>query len=584
MVTIKQINKNYIMLSFMSFYHYNERVDGIPGIYKDYEKKICYAPISSLPFIQAEFDGEIFYKTPLWKLRGESEPAREKILYYGPEPEVPKLALKPFDYQIEGIKFMIDRINNEGFVLNGDGVGLGKTLQSIATMKWFVENRGVRKILIICKKSIKHQWEEEIRKIADWQRVPIYVTGDTKKKRLKSYDGIAAEKAGILITNYQNFLYDADEINKVNYDLVIVDEAHCLKAAKGKMNNNVAEVIAGKRTILLTGTPVMSRPADVFGIVSMVSPKFFGTYEDFEKRYLVMSPIGIYGRTMIGARHLDELQSKIQKFLIMRSSEDVALELPERQNRVVKCNLDTLQERMMEAISVKKNQLKEDRKVVLQNAALSESEKETEVTLMAQKEQAYNAAIQFVANDPSIFRYATPRKYSLSYQLKKMVPESYKMSAKTEATLDLVDEIVSAGEKAIIFCHWASSARMLKDRIEKRTDTEVVMYTGSENAEARERNIKAFKTDPEVGILIGTEAMAEGLNLQVCQFLINYEQADTYAIREQRIGRIRRIGSKYSTINIIDVITDTAESKDIAKLRKLSRDRDLSSALLEQAV
>ena len=76
--------------------------------------------------------------------------------------------------------------------------------------------------------------------------------------------------------------------------------------------------------------------------------------------------------------------------------------------------------------------------------------------------------------------------------------------------------------------------------------------------------------------------MAEGLNLQVCPFLINYEQADTHAIREQRIGRICRLGSKYKYINVIDLVTD--DSKDEARLSKIENDRDLFSATIGEAV
>jgi TonB family protein len=73
-------------------------------------------------------------------------------------------------------------------------------------MKWFVENRGARKILIICKKSIKSQWASELRRVAGWYKVPIYVTGSTKKKRLAAYEGVNQGRTGILITNYHNFL------------------------------------------------------------------------------------------------------------------------------------------------------------------------------------------------------------------------------------------------------------------------------------------------------------------------------------------------------------------------------------------
>lgn len=581
MLTIQQIAKEYIRLSFVSYYHDNHRLDDIPGIVKHDDRKYCVAPISSLPYIRAEFDGEIYYRTPLWKLLGEKEPEKRTIEYLGPEPTVPELTLKPFDYQAEGIKFMIDRLNNEGFVLNGDGVGLGKTLMTIGTMKWFVENRGARKILIICKKSIKTQWAEEIRRIADWQRVPIFVTGSTKKKRLDAYEGIRNSRSGILITNYHSFLNDADEINKVNYDICVIDEAHCIKGKDGKMNNSIAETVSGKRTILLTGTPIMSKPEDIFGIVSMVDPKFFGSYEEFEARYMRMVNSRRFGRQMIGVMHLDDLQEKIQRFLIMRSAEDVALELPKRKRKCVSCEMDATQRRMHEVVSARIDKISEELDKI-ELSYLPVDEKNARKEEIAKKINAYNAPLQFIADDPSIFRYRKWQKGTVNYQLAKMLPASYRMSEKTEALLDLVGEIVSAGEKAIIFCHWETSTKMLCERLEQNRIT-AVRYTGREDDEERAANVDAFKNDPSVNVMIGTDAMAEGLNLQVCPFLINYEQADTDAMKEQRSGRIRRIGSRYDSVYIIDLVTKEERSKDVKKMRKMTRDDYMASGILVSA-
>ena len=283
MITIQQYDQNRITIS--AHYSYGARLEAVPEISElvfSHGKKYGVAPLRSLPYIQTAFVGELYFKTPIWKLEGREKPDKLPIQYLGPIPAIPKLAVAPYEYQKEGMRFMIDRLNNEGFVLNGDGVGLGKTIQSIGTIKWFVENRGVRKILIICKKSIKTQWAEEIRRIADWQYVPIAVTGETKKKRLKAYEEIKDARNGILITNYQNFLNDSDEIDEINPDICIVDEAHCVKKRDGVMNNNISKVICGKRTILLTGTPVMSKPDDIYGIISMASPGFFGEYEDYK--------------------------------------------------------------------------------------------------------------------------------------------------------------------------------------------------------------------------------------------------------------------------------------------------------------
>lgn len=584
MITVQQIDKNRISLK--AHYVYGSRLREIPGLFAlEYNRgrQHAIAPVSSLQYILTAFAGELYFKTPLWKIEGRPEPEKEPIKYLGPVPDVPPLTVKPYDYQKEGIRFMIDRVNNKGFVLNGDAVGLGKTIMSIGTLKWFVENRGVRKILIVCKKSIKTQWAEEIRKVAGWNNVPIAVTGETKKKRIKAYDEIRSSRIGILITNYQNFLNDTEEIDSINPDICVVDEAHCVKKRDGVMNNNISRVISGKRTILLTGTPIMSKPDDIYGIVSMVSPGFFGEYEEFKSRYIRTVTSWEYGEQIVGAQNLDELRERIQEFLIMRSAHDVALELPRRNIKRISCAMDPTQKAMLDAVKHKKDEFLQNKDEYIARWSREKGE-EAAKEAANDRVMVFNYMLQYIADDPSAFRFRDRKKgknRSFGDALIEMLPKGYEKSAKTETIIDIVSEIIDSGEKVVVFCHWKSPAKMLRSHFEKIEGANVVMYTGAENQEQRDRNVYAFRNDPEVNIIIGTEAMAEGLNLQVCPFLINYEQADTYAVREQRIGRICRLGSRYSHINVIDLVTE--ESKDMARLSKIERDEDLSSAMLETA-
>ena len=141
------------------------------------------------------------------------------------------------------------------------------------------------------------------------------------------------------------------------------------------------------------------------------------------------------------------------------------------------------------------------------------------------REMSFNYLLQYVADDPAAIKYRDSekaiRKGSIAEKLKKMLPDNYDMSAKTNRVIDIVSEIIDSGEKVVIFCHWKSPAKMLKAQFDKIENANTVMYTGEENQEERDRNVYAFKNDPTVNIIIGTEAMAEGLNLQVCPFLIH---------------------------------------------------------------
>lgn len=570
MITLFKINNSQIALK--CDYAYRKRCREIGATF-NYDKKYWAASLDKLPAIQTEFQGEIYYKTPLWKLLGQDQPEKQVMEYLGSEPSVPSLNLKPYPYQQDGIKFMIDRLNNLGFCLNGDSVGLGKTIQTIGTLKWFAEH-GASKFIVICKKSIKYQWRDEIQRNWDF---PVFITGQTKKKRIDAYNKMREAKKGILITNHHNFLNDFDEINRINCNIYVIDEAHCVKARNGKMNNLISATTNGKKTILLTGTPIMSKPDDIWGIVHLAQD-YFGTYKRFKDRYLV-TEFGIYGEQIVGARNLDELQMLMSQFLIMRSAEEVAIELPkQRPAKNIQCEMDSVQSKMQAIVEQRKKKQDIQKQDILDRHGYTEETRE-EIERLNELGKMYIATLQFIADDPAVFRFMNPEK-GMNKQLKEMLPESYKMSSKTESLIDTVSELIDADEKAIIFCHFASTARMLQNQFEKIANANPVLFTGSESEDIRDSNIKAFKEDPECRVIIGTDAMAEGLNLQVSQHVIHFEQADTYAQREQRIGRARRIGSAFEYICVYDFITKN--SFDETKINKLRNDYLITSAILNK--
>lgn len=581
MLTITQLLNG--QLSIKADYFYRNRIkDAVPSAMFDQNTKQWIVPFCTLGLLEKEFQGELVYKTPRWVMLNQPMPDMSAMYKISDNSIMtPVLKLKPYDYQDYGIRFMIDKILKRGFVLNADDVGLGKTIQTIATIKWFIENRGAEKVLIICKKSIKKQWLDEIHKFTDiGQSFKMYRTGSTAAQRKKAYDDFNKAQKGILVTNYHSFLNDTPLFQNMKIDFVVIDEVHSVKARTGKLNNNIAKITTGKPTVFLTGTPIMSRPEDIFGIVQMVDSTYFGKWTAFQKEFLTMDYNGRFGVRVVGAKNLDKLRALVQDIVIRRTEYEVSIQLPKTVMIKKDCQMDATQEKILMAIAEKTediaNQLDSIKK-----SNMPEDIKQDKLLQLDGQSKGLIAARQAASTDPRLFLTSTSKMMRDTFG--KMIPASYKMSDKTESILDTVQDIVDNSEKVILFTKFRTCATMIANDIQNILKEPVLLYTGAEDDAARDQAVDYFKNTSTYDILIGTEAMAEGLNLQCAKYVINIDQPDTLAIKTQRIGRARRAGSVYNNVVVFDMITNStshAKSKDEERLENIANNADLTDALV----
>ena len=570
-------------LAIKADYFYRTRIKDIPTASFDPDTKQWVIESFMLGTLEREFAGELVYKTPRWVILNQPMPDMSAMYTITDTTiKAPQLKLKPYDYQDYGIRFMIDKIQQEGFVLNADDVGLGKTIQTIATMKWFIENANVKKILIICKKSIKKQWIDEINKFTDIGNT-FYMdkTGTTPNQRKKVYDAFSKASEGILVTNYHTFLNDTALFQQMNIDFVVIDEVHSVKARTGKLNNNIAKITYGKPTVFLTGTPIMSKPEDIFGIVQMVAPNYFGQWSEFSRQFLTMDFNGRFGVRVAGAKNLDLLREMVQNIVIRRTEYEVSIQLPETIISQINCSMDSTQENILMEIQKSQDAFTDRVEKIKADIHLTLQEKEEQLAKIEAQSKSLIAARQAASTDPRMFHLSTSKMMRDTYGA--LIPASYKMSSKTEAILDAIEDIIDDSNKVILFTKFKTCAELIAADIQKHLKQNVLLYTGAQDEASRDMAIDYFKNRNDYNILIGTEAMAEGLNLQVAKYVINIDQPDTLAIKTQRIGRARRSGSQFNSVVVYDMITDNsakANSKDIERLENINKNRDLTDALV----
>ena len=469
----------------------------------------------------------------------------------------------------------------------GDFTVTHNTVQAIGTVQHFMEKDGVKKIMIVCKKSIRQQWLDEIRRFAHWEDDGFLLlrTGDTKKKRLEAYKKARSADSWVLVTNYHSFLNDEYELSMLGADFFVIDEVHSVKAREGKMNQAIMRTVSGKPVIFLTGTPIMARPEDLFGIVQIAGRDYLGEYGWFERRYLEVDWSQGY-KEIIGAKRISELRKKAQKITIRRTEREVSIDLPDVINIPVKCTPDSVQKTMMKLAEEEAASLEASKSQIM--ADIREGgrmEPSPDEALIMEKADALLKGLisvrQAISSDPALIPMAGSKRILENYG--SLLPSSYRHSAKTEQMLGIVEDIIESGEKVLIFSKFRTSAYMIKEEIESTLKVPALLYTGAENDEERIGNVDNFTKGDGYPILIGTEAMAEGLNLQVAKYVINYDQPDTFAIKEQRMGRVRRASSSHSAVIVYDMITESEKdfkSSDEEHLAHIKKTSELSDAII----
>lgn len=566
---------------------YIDRMREVPGSYFEKSSKCWIFPYSSLEIFEAIFKGEIVWKTPEWQIK--STPMPDLTLFYKVDEsiQVPQFKIKPYDYQEYGIKFMIDRLKTTGFVFNTDVVGLGKSLQALGTICYAHDYMGADRFILLCKKSIKFQWKKEILKFTDLDKdllIEYVPENATKKQREKIYNKCVAHGKFILITTYQSSLYDKEDFKKLKAQMLLVDEAHILRNHTGKMNAAVR--FYGKSIpykVFLTGTPLMTKPVDIFGLMKIADKDYLGPWKDFEKRHIRYEQKGSF-RDEVGYLNLDELREKVQNVLIRRTENEVSIQMPQVIHKTTNVLKDKTQEVLSEVLATKKKEFQEQldqlqaQKAIAKDANLLLS-LDARILQIESSMKGLIASDQAIADDPRLF--LSTKSKMITDLFAPHIPKDYTASPKTEAILDQLEEILDESEKAVVFTKYVRYVELLFQDIQKKFKVTPLCYHGQMNGNERVDSIEKFTQDPagDYPIILMTDAGSEGLNLQAARHQFNCDLPDSPAIKTQRMGRIRRASSSYTKAYTYDFITE--RSFDTEKLKTLQRAENIFDGLVE---
>ncbi len=443
------------------------------------------------------------------------------------------LAAELLPYQLDGIAFAV----GAGRAVLADDMGLGKTIQGIGVAELLARVAGIRRVLVVAPASLKAQWRAEV---ARFSGRPVRLVLGSAAERARQYE----DECFFTICNYEQVLRDVLAIERVPWDLIVLDEGQRIKNWEAK----TSAVIKGLRSrfaLVLTGTPLENRLEELHSVVEFVDERRLGPQYRFHHRHRVVDERG----RVLGYKNLADLRAKLAPVLLRRTRADVLDQLPPRTTEIVR--IEPTQEQIdlhgahMRVVSsiVNKPYISEMDLLRLRKALLS---------------------CRMSANGTFLVDRQTPGFSS-------------KMERLEEILGDLFPENGGDGRKVVLFSEWTRMLDAIEPLLAKR-GLGFVRLDGKVPQKKRQSLVKRFHTDPRCRLFLATNAGSVGLNLQCADTVLNVDLPWNPAVLEQRIARAHRMGQKRKVQVYLLVTEGTIEE---SLLSTLSAKHDLFLAALD---
>ena len=233
-----------------------------------------------------------------------------------------------FPYQRAGIERAIRR---GGKLFFADEMGLGKSLQSIAVLAYYSET-STTKQLIVCPSYLRLNWQRELGMWTDLAPASIQVIFKTKVP-------IDVEAHDTVIISYDLAVRKIAEIQRIQWCTIVCDESHYLKTRNAKRTKMLTPVLRrAKHLMLLSGTPALSRPSELYSQLHTLYPRVFSKWSPFAFRYCDMKKT-VFGWDSSGASNLDELNIVLRNVMVRRLKKDVLSQLPSKMRETLEITL-----------------------------------------------------------------------------------------------------------------------------------------------------------------------------------------------------------------------------------------------------
>ena len=422
----------------------------------------------------------------------------------------------------------------DGKALLADEVGLGKTIEVGMILKEMHFRETSDSVLVLTPAQLAKQWQAELREKFGLEFICNY---DDDFEDFTAHDYIIASIDTAKSDRHRETVLGRD------WDVLVLDEAHYVKNEETE-RYELIDRLSYNYAFFLTATPIQNELTDLYNVVSLLRPGLFGTRDVFHQYFVNSNQETLVNR--------NELQNRLNKVMIRNRREETDIDFTDR----------TVDTRTFEPTE-KERELYESVSEYVKGA-YSQSQGQKLVLMLLQKE---------VVSSPVALKHTIEKRLDEQSELTHAdelesileLIEKIETVTKQERLLDIVEEVRENVEmgRVIVFTQFRATQQQVLERLAEEGYT-VHAFHGGHSSSEKEQIVRDFES--EGGILVSTDAMSEGRNLQFCNILVNMDLPWNPMRVEQRIGRVHRIGQKRNVFIFNMALKDTVEEYVLDRL------------------
>lgn len=447
----------------------------------------------------------------------------------------------------------------DSYFQNNKQTGLGKTVQTISLIAHLMEvkdNRGP--YLVIVPLSTLSNWVNEFRRWCPSITVVVYKGTPAQRKGLYKSE-VSEGHFNVLLTTYEYIIKDKSSLRKLVWEYAIVDEGHRMKNAQSKFAVTLSTQYETKHRVLLTGTPLQNSLPELWSLLNFLLPSVFNSVETFDQWF--NKPFEQFGSASTDVAPeesinteerlliIQRLHELLRPFMLRRIKSDVLDQLPDKVEKVLRCELSSWQKELYKQISYS----------ILEDGQRKSSRGMNNVVMQLRK----------VCNHPYMF---TPEGYYINDDI-------IRTSGKFELLDRMLPKLKAAGHRILMFFQMTAAMTIMEDYFKHRGILSLRL-DGSTAGEERERRMDLFNApnSPYFIFMLSTRAGGLGLNLVSADTVIIFDSDWNPMMDLQAQDRAHRIGQK-KIVSVFRLITNSPVEEKI--LSRASEKMNMSELVVE---